>query len=276
MTILSTIMGVESSGGHNVLQGNIGDINNRTGNLAQGYFQITTPTWAQFGGNASGFSNALSAPYSTQLDTAMNIPVSRWGPNTINSLAANGYQAQPGETLGQMLTRYGEDPSATVAADGSTYNGAPDTSLHGPDGALAGTGGIGSDTGAVANATPSSPLGNDQGTPNLGGGASQTGTNGPFYSANGTPIYVTDISGAGEKAGNAVQAGLVKTASAVTTSEQKASTTGTGWLNSIFSAETDALVRGGFLVAGVLAILGAGLFFYLESAKAPSVIPVPV
>lgn len=92
MTILSTIMGVESSGGHNVLQGNIGDINNRTGNLAQGYFQITTPTWAQFGGNATGYSDALSAPYSSQLDTAMNIPVSRWGPNTINSLAANGYQ----------------------------------------------------------------------------------------------------------------------------------------------------------------------------------------
>ena len=52
MTILSTIMGVESSGGHNVTQGNIGDINNRTGDLAQGYFQITGGTWAQFGGLA--------------------------------------------------------------------------------------------------------------------------------------------------------------------------------------------------------------------------------
>jgi hypothetical protein len=117
MTILSTIMGVESGGGHNVTQGNIGDINNRTGDLAQGYYQITGGTWEQFGGGATGYHSAIAAPYSAQLAVAQNIPVQRWGPNTQAQLAAQGYVARPGETLGQMLQRYGEDPTATIPAD---------------------------------------------------------------------------------------------------------------------------------------------------------------
>jgi len=124
VSILSTIFGVESGGGQNITQGNIGDINNLTGDLAQGYFQITGGTWAQFGGSGTGYSSAIQAPYSTQVNVAENIPVSRWGPATQSALQAAGYTPQPGETLGQMLTRYGENPADTVAADGSTYNGA--------------------------------------------------------------------------------------------------------------------------------------------------------
>src|SRR5579862_6841700 len=120
MSILSTIMGVESGGGHNVTQGNIGDINNATGDLAQGYYQITGATWAQFGGASTGYNSAIAAPYATQLQVAQNIPVQRWGPTTIAQLGAQGYHPLPGETLGQMLTRYGQDPTATVPADGSS------------------------------------------------------------------------------------------------------------------------------------------------------------
>lgn len=160
MTILSTIMGVETSGGHNITQGNIGDINNRTGDLAQGYFQITGGTWAQFGGTATGFNSALNAPYSTQVQIAQNIPVARWGPATQSALQAAGYQPQPGETLGQMMSRYGEDPSATTAADGSTFTG----------------------SGTIANGTPSSGFGGN------GDSVSSAGTFDP-YSGDYTSSY---------------------------------------------------------------------------------------
>jgi hypothetical protein len=168
MTILSTIMRVESGGGHNILQGNIGDVNNARAaagggsyQLAQGYFQITGPTWADFGGNATGFSNPLAAPYSSQLQIAQNIPVSRWGGATQAALASAGYFPQRGETLGQMLTRYGEDPGATVAADGSTTgSGAGSTIAGGPNDTSSGVNaGSGSGT-QVASNDPSSGLSN--------------------------------------------------------------------------------------------------------------------
>src|ERR1700733_7772015 len=112
MTILSTIMGVESSGGHNVTQGNIGDRNNQTGDLAQGYFQITGGTWAQFGGLNTGYTQANQAPYATQLQIAQNIPVSRWGPDTQAALSAAGYSTTRGQTLGQLMAANGETPAS--------------------------------------------------------------------------------------------------------------------------------------------------------------------
>jgi len=153
MSILSTIMGVESGGGHNVTQGNIGDINNRTGDLAQGYYQITGATWRDFGGGKTGYSSAITAPYATQLEVAQNIPVSRWGPDTQAALQRAGYQPQPGETLGQMLQRYNENPAATVPADGNTATGSGQIIAQGPDqvaGAIAGvaTGGAASAVGS--------------------------------------------------------------------------------------------------------------------------------
>lgn len=132
MTILSTIMGVESSGGHNVTQGNIGDINNRTGDLAQGYFQITGGTWAQFGGLATGYTQANQAPYATQLQIAQNIPVSRWGSDTQTALQAAGYTPTRGQTLGQLMAANGENGTETTAADGSTLTGSGSTIANGP------------------------------------------------------------------------------------------------------------------------------------------------
>jgi hypothetical protein len=125
-SILSTIMRVES-GGRNVTQGNIGDINNRTGDLAQGFYQITGGTWRDFGGDKTGHKSALDAPYDVQLQIAQNIPVQRWGPATQQALKTAGYEPRPGETLGQMLARYNENPTSTRPEDvgGSSGGGSP-------------------------------------------------------------------------------------------------------------------------------------------------------
>jgi hypothetical protein len=135
-SILSTIMRIES-GGRNIPQ-NIDDINMRRGTPAQGYFQIITPTWSEFGGDKTGSKSALDAPYATQLQVAQNIPVARWGPNTQAALRAAGYEPKPGETLGQMLTRYGEDPTATKPEDlgGSTVVAAAPAAATLPAGLL--------------------------------------------------------------------------------------------------------------------------------------------
>jgi len=124
-SILATILRIES-GGRNIPQ-NIDDINMRRGTPAQGYFQIINPTWSEFGGDKTGSKSAIDAPYPVQLQIAQNIPVQRWGPATQQALRAAGYEPKPGETLGQMLTRYGEDPMATRPEDlgGSTVTAAP-------------------------------------------------------------------------------------------------------------------------------------------------------
>ena len=122
-SILSTIMRVES-GGKNVPQ-QIDDINMRNGDPAQGFYQITGGTWNEFGGSKTGSKSALDAPYGTQLQIAQNIPVARWGPATQQALKAAGYEAKPGETLGEMLARYNEDPTATRPEDVGGSSGAP-------------------------------------------------------------------------------------------------------------------------------------------------------
>jgi hypothetical protein len=119
MSIISTILGVESSGGTNVPQG-ITDINTAKGTPAQGYFQIIDPTWAAYGGTSTGYNSAIQAPYATQLQIAQNIPVNQWGPTTIAQLGSQGYHPIGNETLGQMLARYGENPAATIPTDGSS------------------------------------------------------------------------------------------------------------------------------------------------------------
>jgi hypothetical protein len=117
------------SGGRNVTQGNIGDINNRTGDLAQGYYQITGGTWQQFGGDKTEYKSAIDAPYAVQVQIAQNIPVARWGPNTQAALERAGYKPLPGETLGQMLARYKEDPTSTKPEDVGGSSGGDATAV---------------------------------------------------------------------------------------------------------------------------------------------------
>lgn len=122
-SILATIMRVET-GGRNIPQ-SIEDINSRQGTPAQGYFQIIGPTWNKYGGDKSGYKSAIDAPYATQLAIAQNIPVEQWGPATQAALRQAGYDFKPGETLGQLLARYNEDPNATRPEDvgGSSTGG---------------------------------------------------------------------------------------------------------------------------------------------------------
>jgi hypothetical protein len=138
-SILSTIMRVES-GGRNVPQ-QIDDINMRRGDPAQGYFQIIGDTWREHGGGATGHKSAIDAPYPVQLQIAQNIPVARWGPATQQALKAAGYEPKPGETLGLMLARYNEDPTATRPEDvgGSSAGG---TAVAAADGTAAPAGGL--------------------------------------------------------------------------------------------------------------------------------------
>jgi hypothetical protein len=177
MSIISTILGVESSGGKNVPQG-ITDINTAKGTPAQGYFQIIDPTWAAYGGTATGYNSAIAAPYATQLQIAQNIPVNQWGPTTIAQLGAQGYHPQGNETLGAMLARYGENPAATIPADGSSPTG-----------------------GTIAAGDPS----NASSGIAAGSGAGSTG--GAIDPATGMPATLTDVAGnaAGSGAGTGSQ-----------------------------------------------------------------------
>lgn len=304
MSIISTILGVESSGGHNVTQGNIGDINNRTGNLAQGYFQITNPTWVQFGGSSTGFSSAIAAPYATQLQIAQNIPVARWGSNTQTALNAAGYYPQPGETLGQMLTRYGEDPAATVPADGSSagaivtstgpmdggsgsafdalnptiVNDQPGSSAIGSGTGPAGPGGIGSDTvasGGIAPVDANVTTGQIPGVTE-GSGGGQINTTAPQAQNQspipGQPIYISDPSQIGTAGANAIASATTKAGQDVQQSAGVLTAAGTSWLGDIFTGAQNGLIRGAFIALGLVILIGAFAFFYMEGRPLPSLV----
>jgi hypothetical protein len=119
------------SGGKNVTQGEIGDINNRTGDLAKGYFQITGSTWRDFGGSQYA-PDPLKATYAQQADIASRIPLGRWGPNTIKAMRATGMPINTKMTLGQNLAANGESfgtsPAMGMAGapqQGPTQSGRP-------------------------------------------------------------------------------------------------------------------------------------------------------
>ena len=295
MSILSTIMGVESGGGHNVPQGNIGDINNIQGTPAQGYFQITDPTWQQFGGLSTGYSSAIQAPYSVQLQVAQNIPIGRWGPATQDALAANGYSFTGSQTLGQVLAANGEDPNATVPADGASssesfdsYN--PSVSSASPDALsqdgygditgyqVGGVDGVPYDNSGLSNADVAGIGGpdNDAANPAVSGEiftGGQSGTSSPsdqvqFNTAAGSPLFVTDAASIGQVGAQDVSKSVAGLSSGIQTAEAKAAATGTSWLNSIFDSETRILTQVGFIAAGLVVLLGAFVFFYAERSYA--------
>lgn len=260
MSILSSILGVES-GGRNITQGNIGDINNQTGDLAQGFFQITGGTWSQFGGLNTGFGSAISAPYQTQLQVAENIPVARWGPATQSALASAGYTYAGNETLGQLMAAYGESSTGNPTSDLT--------------GAVGGTsGGISMSVGPADNsgiASTDGSSGNSLGYPALGIGGSadpstfgtpaltQTGLNaGTDYYAPGT---FTQLPAATVAAGDVQAAGFEKGSTTTATATNKQTAANIGIVGSLEQFLSNAFVVFAIAVLGVIFVaFGLGLF----------------
>ena len=122
-SLLGLLFGAES-GGRNITQGNIGDINNKTGDLAQGYFQITTGTWRTYapavGVDPALYPTALQAPYEVQARVASVIPLKQWGPNTINAIRSYYPNVNLEASLGQNVAATGGDFVAN--APGNTYD----------------------------------------------------------------------------------------------------------------------------------------------------------
>lgn len=89
------------SGGRNIPQGNIGDINNKNGDLAKGYFQITDATWKQYGGGKYT-TNAMDATPQQQAEIAANI-----------------FRARGGQPWGAVSGGGREDPKKLLAGLGT-------------------------------------------------------------------------------------------------------------------------------------------------------------
>lgn len=102
-SFLSTLLGAES-GGRNVANTHQGTSSGQ----AQGYFQITTGTWDEFGGRKYS-PTPMGADYSQQAAIAGQIPMSRWDPKTLAALRASGYSVDPSQTLGQNVAANSDD-----------------------------------------------------------------------------------------------------------------------------------------------------------------------
>ncbi len=257
MSIISTILGVESSG-RNITQGNIGDINNRNGTLAQGYFQITDPTWEQFGGLQTGYTSAIQAPYDVQLAVAQNIPIGRWGSNTRNALSANGYSFSNNQTLGQVLANNGESPGT------ATPNGLNATLSANENPSDPNYGDITGYNVAGVNAASTDAGSGLQGTPSLSGGATNGAIGNPLSSGGGQPVNITDLPGLDTSVtsgASTVQSGLTGAAATV------ANTFASG-LNALQTYTSSLFVVVALVVLGVIFIaFGLGLFGKREVAQ---------
>ena len=75
---------------------------------AQGYFQITTGTWNDFGGQQYA-PTPLQATYAQQAAIAAKIPLKRWDETTVAKMRrASGGNIDPNRTLGENLAMNGE------------------------------------------------------------------------------------------------------------------------------------------------------------------------
>lgn len=92
------------SGGRNIANTHEGTSSGQ----AQGYFQITTGTWDDFGGRKYG-PTPMHASYEQQADIASKIPLKRWDSSTLAAMRATGLPIDPNRTLGENLAMHGED-----------------------------------------------------------------------------------------------------------------------------------------------------------------------
>jgi hypothetical protein len=97
------------SGGRNVANTTQGTSSGQ----AQGYFQITTGTWDDFGGRQFA-PNPLAATYEQQAAVASKIPLKRWDKSTLAKMSATGKRIDPNLTLGENLAANGESVTANA------------------------------------------------------------------------------------------------------------------------------------------------------------------
>jgi hypothetical protein len=114
---MATLLGAllrNESGGRNVANTTQGTSSGQ----AQGYFQITTGTWNEFGGDKYA-PNPMQASYAQQADIASKIPLRRWDKSTLSAMQGTGKPIDPNKTLGENLSAQGEgfgtDPSGGAA-----------------------------------------------------------------------------------------------------------------------------------------------------------------
>jgi hypothetical protein len=78
---------------------------------AEGFYQITGPTWQDFapraGVDLKQYPSALSAPYEVQSKVADAIPMGRWGPRTQKILTAKYGVLDPRQPMGAFAQRFG-------------------------------------------------------------------------------------------------------------------------------------------------------------------------
>lgn len=115
MGLLDALLANES-GGRNVANVDQGTSSGQ----AQGYFQITTGTWNDFGGQRYA-PNPLAASYDQQADIASRIPLRRWDESTVAKMRATGLPVDPNRTLGENLAMNGE----SFASRGGGSDGSP-------------------------------------------------------------------------------------------------------------------------------------------------------
>ena len=102
-SLLGALLANESGGRNvpNVHQGT-------SSGQAQGYFQITTGTWDEYGGRKYA-ANPLQASYAQQAEIASKIPLKRWDESTVAKMRATGKNIDTNKTLGENLSASGED-----------------------------------------------------------------------------------------------------------------------------------------------------------------------
>ena len=130
------------------------DYPGQPGSKSQGFFQIDTPTWLQFGAKAgidtAKYPNAMSAPPDIQAQVASQIPLSRFGGRTQKMLGQQFGTLDKTQTIGAHAAQYATatapgvvDPSAVARGstvnppvDGSAPAAAASTPLTAPDQSL--------------------------------------------------------------------------------------------------------------------------------------------
>ena len=94
-----------------------------TSGQAQGYDQITTGTWGEFGGTKYA-ANPLRATKEQQDEIASAIPLKRWAPETLDYLRQQGFKVDPNKTLGENIAANGGTVPSGAPAGTSVATGA--------------------------------------------------------------------------------------------------------------------------------------------------------